>query len=75
MACSDVPRKTSETLTVPEAAAVLGISRDSAYRAAARGEVPTVRIGRRLLVPRHQLARMLGGETVTEVPEEPEAAR
>ena len=52
----------SETLTVPEAAALLGIGRDLAYRAAATGELPTVRIGRRILVPRRQLALMLGGD-------------
>ena len=52
-----------ETLTVPEAAAVLGIGRDLAYRAAARGELPTIRIGRRLVVPRAQLDRLLSGKS------------
>ncbi|MGD9615133.1 MAG: helix-turn-helix domain-containing protein [Alphaproteobacteria bacterium] len=36
---------------MPEAAQELGISRNGAYEAAKRGEIPTVRIGRRLLVP------------------------
>ncbi len=48
------------TLTVwPETAAILGLSKASAYDAAKRGEIPTIRIGRRLLVPTAALRRML----------------
>lgn len=47
------------TLTVPEAGYLLGISRGSAYEAARRGELPTIRLGRRLLVPRGALDRLL----------------
>lgn len=47
------------TLTIPEAAKMLGISRASAYQAAARGEIPTVRFGRRILVARAALDEML----------------
>lgn len=50
------------TLTVEEAARYLGIGRSAAYAAARSGELPTVRIGRRLLVPRHALERMLAGD-------------
>jgi excisionase family DNA binding protein len=39
------------TLTVEEAAAPLGISRPFAYEAVRRGEIPSIRIGRRVLVP------------------------
>ena len=46
-------------LDIAEAAKLLGISRNSAYEAAARGELPTIRIGRRLLVPKLALERML----------------
>ena len=38
------------TMTVQEAAEVIGISRTSAYLCAARGELPTRRFGRRVLV-------------------------
>ncbi|MBV8798448.1 MAG: helix-turn-helix domain-containing protein [Alphaproteobacteria bacterium] len=48
-----------KVITVPEAAQELGISRNSGYEAAARGELPTIRIGRRLLVPRAALDRLL----------------
>ncbi len=50
------------TLSVEEAGELLGISRRSAYRAAARGELPTVRLGRRLVVPTPKLLAMLGLE-------------
>lgn len=39
------------TLSIDEVGVILGIARQSAYNAAARGEIPTIRIGRRLLVP------------------------
>jgi excisionase family DNA binding protein len=51
-------------ITVSEAASILGISRGSAYEAAKRNEIPTIRIGRRLLVPLAALERMLAGNTV-----------
>ena len=48
-------------LTVPEAAKLLRIGTRSYYAAAQRGEVPAVRVGRRLLVPGVQLERLLAG--------------
>jgi excisionase family DNA binding protein len=47
------------TLSVDQTAKLLGLSRNGAYEAIARGEVPSIRIGRRLLVPRVALERML----------------
>jgi excisionase family DNA binding protein len=49
-----------QTYTVEEAAAILGIARATAYIAVRDGSLPTIRIGRRLLVPRAQIDRMLG---------------
>jgi len=49
------------TLTVEEAAAALGISRAFAYEAVTRNQIPHIRIGRRILVPRAALQRMLDG--------------
>ena len=48
------------TLSVEHAAKLLGVSRSSAYRAAANGQLPTISFGRRLLVPTRQLLEMLG---------------
>ena len=46
-------------VTLNEAAVILRISRGSAYEAAKRKQIPTIRIGRRLLVPTAALERML----------------
>jgi excisionase family DNA binding protein len=51
---------TPKTLTVPEAGQrYFGLSRNSAYAAASKGEIPTVRIGRLLRVPVRALEQML----------------
>lgn len=47
------------TLTVEETAEVLGLSRAFAYEAVNRGEIPSIRIGRRILVPKVALERLL----------------
>ena len=49
----------SHVMTVEETAEFLRISRNSAYEALRRGEIPYIRIGRRLLVPRAALVQML----------------
>jgi excisionase family DNA binding protein len=56
------------TLTVEEVADVLGISRGSAYEAIRRREIPSIRVGRRILVPLPALERMLNapGEPVSQ---------
>lgn len=48
------------TLSVQQAGEMLGIPRATAYRAAAAGQLPTFRIGRRLLVPTARLLDLLG---------------
>jgi hypothetical protein len=49
-----------KTLTVPEAGRVyFGLSRNSSYEAARRGDIPTIRIGRLLRVPVVALERKL----------------
>jgi len=48
------------TKSMGEAAKILGISRGSAYLAAKRGELPVLKIGKRLVVPDAALERMLG---------------
>lgn len=48
------------TMTVEKAARRLGIGRDAAYRAVRSGELPSIRMGRKILVPRVALARLLG---------------
>ncbi len=48
------------TITIEQAAQVLGLGRTAAYEAARRGELPTRRLGRRLLVPVPELLTWLG---------------
>lgn len=50
----------SLTLTVDEAAALIGVSRSTAYDLVATDELPTVRLRRRILVPASALADLLG---------------
>jgi excisionase family DNA binding protein len=47
------------TLSVEEAAKVLGIGRNLCYDRVKTGEIPAIRIGRRLLVPRRALEKLL----------------
>lgn len=48
------------TLTIPEVARLLGISRNLAYDLANQGKIPVLRLSqRRLVVPRDALQRML----------------
>lgn len=51
------------TMTVEEAAEIIGISRTSAYLCAARGELPTHRFGRRVVVLVAPFLAMLGDES------------
>jgi excisionase family DNA binding protein len=53
------------TTTIIDAAKRLGIGRNQAYEAAHRGEIPVIKIGKRLLVPTAALDRLLSGETST----------
>jgi excisionase family DNA binding protein len=51
----------ARVFTVSEAARLLRISDRLYYGGVARGELPAVRIGRRLVVPGAQLRRLLEG--------------
>ena len=47
------------TLTVEETAKILGIGRQLAYDRIKTGEIPVIKVGRRLLVPRRALEKLL----------------
>ena len=51
------------TLTVPEVGEVLGLSRAKAYDLARSEGFPSMRIGRRILVPRDKLIRWIDEQT------------
>jgi hypothetical protein len=48
------------TVTVPEGGAFLGLGRAASYEAARAGTLPTLRVGKRLLVPTAGLLRLVG---------------
>ena len=48
-----------QTYSVPEAGKMLGVGRNAAYQAVRRGEIPVIQIGRRLVVPKAALERLL----------------
>lgn len=60
------------TMSVEEVAKALGISRTFAYEAVHRGDIPHIKIGKRMLVPRAALARVLAA---AENPDEREGLR
>ncbi len=66
------------TLTVEQAAKVLGIGRSTAYELVHTGAIPSLRLGRRIVVPTATLAASLGvlpceAETVQVVQRPPAA--
>ena len=46
-------------ITVPEAAEMLGISRNFAYELVKQRQIPVIKFGKRLLIPRAALEKML----------------
>lgn len=50
------------TYTVDEAAAVLGISRSTAYACIKSGEIPSLRFRRRVVVPKRFIDELLSNQ-------------
>jgi excisionase family DNA binding protein len=50
---------TRRTYTVEEAALLLGISRSTAYECVKSGEIPSLRLRRRIVVPTHAIESIL----------------
>jgi Helix-turn-helix domain len=58
-----------KTISVPAAGKeYFGLAKNAAYAAAARGEIPVIRIGGRLRVPVIQLERLLRGDKPVDAP-------
>ena len=57
-------RSDSDRLTydIPEAGKRAGLGRNASYEAARRGEIPTIKIGNRLRVPKKAWDAKLNGE-------------
>ena len=50
------------TYDVPEAGAMAGLGRNASYEAARRGDMPTIKFGKRMVVPKKAWDRKLNGE-------------
>lgn len=50
-----------QTVSVREAAKILGISRNAIYEAVHTGKIPHIKIGSRIIIPRVRLMEMLSG--------------
>jgi len=61
----------SLTVSVDTAGRMLGISLPTAYKLIHTGELPSVRLGKRILVPRVQIERLLNGQKDRTNDEEP----
>ena len=60
MTISLVPEATNQpTMQVDAVAKALGLSRAAAYNAVQTGEIPSIRVGRRIVVPTAAVRRML----------------
>jgi excisionase family DNA binding protein len=62
-------------IAVEDAAHLLGISRSLAYELCARGELPTIRLGRRLVVPKRALFAMIENVEANWSTDDPSSAR
>lgn len=56
----------SATMKVEEAGRILGIGRNAAYEGVRRGEIPSLKIGGRILVPRRRLMALIDGDVEEE---------
>ncbi len=55
MKLSDAP----DLLTVPEVAKLLRIGKNQAYEAVKRGDIPSIKIGKTIRIPKHHIANWL----------------
>ena len=60
----------SAVLNVDQAAQILSISRGSCYAAIRANEIPHIRIGKRILIPRAKLFTLLGEDVAAPAPAE-----
>lgn len=62
-------QQAQQAYSVTEVAKILGLSRPTVYQALRRNELPSFRVGGKVLVPRAAVERMLaGGNTATRTP-------
>lgn len=62
MDLEQLAQSTCPTITVSAAAGVLGVDPRTVMRGVDEGTIPAIRLGRRVVIPRVPLLRMLTGE-------------
>lgn len=55
----DIDPRKCLTYLVPEAGEMLGLTRNASYAAAKRGDIPTIRIGKLIRVPKAAFDKLL----------------
>jgi len=57
--------QTSEKLcwSVAEVSKLLNLSRNATYQGCLTGQIPCIRIGKRILIPKSQLEKLLSGDS------------
>jgi len=65
---SDTPEilerlRSEPTISIPDYARLLGVSRASGYTYAREGQIPTIKVGRRVRIPSAIVLRQLGLDT------------
>ncbi|MGA2805759.1 MAG: helix-turn-helix domain-containing protein [Acidimicrobiales bacterium] len=62
-----LPNVVGHVLNAEEVARLLGLSRGTVYEAMHTGEIPSLRVGRRFLVPTHALRAWLRGSSLSDL--------
>jgi len=60
------------TYTVDQTARILGLSRNGTYALVREGKIPALRLGKRILIPRRKLERMLSDDQQTSAEARPQ---
>ncbi len=56
----EIKKENKLCYTIPEAAELIGVSRNQGYELARRGELPIVKMGKLLFIPKARLHKMFG---------------
>jgi len=59
-----------EVVSIKEAAVLFGLGNDAVYRAAKSGQIPTIKVGGRILIPKAVMLRLLADPGLREAPVE-----
>jgi excisionase family DNA binding protein len=67
MTLEELRQSTAATVTIADTSSVLGVDPRTVSHAIANGELPAIKVGRRILIVRERLVAMLTVESTDEV--------